>query len=92
MEYVVDYDYEILYNPDKENVITDTLSRIHISVLSCGRREVYFEKPEIVRELFPEISEQYDQGNGETMQTTKCTQIRRLRGSWFLSGGRLMKK
>ena len=34
MERVIDYDCEILYKSDKENVVADTLSRIHINALS----------------------------------------------------------
>ena len=34
MERAADYNYEILYKPGKENVITDAFSRIHINALS----------------------------------------------------------
>ena len=34
MERVVDYDYEILYKPGKENVVVDAFSCIHINALS----------------------------------------------------------
>ena len=34
MERAADYDCEILYKPGKENVVTDALSRIHLSALS----------------------------------------------------------
>jgi len=42
MEYLKDYDFELLYHPSKANVVTDTLSRkrMHISTMMVKKLEL----------------------------------------------------
>jgi len=42
MEYLKDYDFELLYHPDKANVIADALSRkrVHMSAMMMKELEL----------------------------------------------------
>jgi len=42
MEYLKDYDFELLYHPGKENVVADALSRkkMHVSCMMIKKLEL----------------------------------------------------